>query len=447
MILTGFLPSAEEASKFQKAWDVDSKKAYEDKVEELLASKHFGERWAQHWLDAIRWSETSGSESNLYRKNSWKYRDYVINSFNKDKPYDRFIIDQLAGDQTGFPRATGFMVAGPHVPPATVGQEPFAIKEARYDRLDQLMATLGSSMMGMTLSCARCHTHKFDPINIKDYYAILANFQGVEFGIRKPELADHAPAVKKGKDIMAEIDSLRKNIDSPIWMENWIDSAQVHINNQTIKGMRLTFGGKRVYIDEINSLNGSEVTELANISTNMIGPRAEISKLTDGNIGNFSAMRGQVPAKQKGHLTFTFDQPQKISHLTISTDRKKINNTDYEIWQKRPGGVPNFKVEIMDETGKWQTLATSIYSKKAPKTIDSLITQYRQEAVQYEFIGRFIDPVKTHVLLRGSPVSLGAEVAPGTMTKITKSLGMSTATSDKERRMKFAQWLASEENP
>jgi hypothetical protein len=447
--LTGILPTTQEAATFIKNWKNNPDTAYKNKVEELLASEHYGERLAQHWLDAIRWAETSGSESNLYRKNSWKYRDYVIHSFNKDKPYDRFIIDQLAGDQTGFPRATGFMVAGPHVPPATVGQEVSAIKEARYDRLDQVMQTVGASMMGMTLGCARCHTHKFDPIKINDYYAILANFQGLEFGIRQPELGDHAPAVKRGKAIMAELQSQRKNIKSEVWMENWTDSAQVHIGNKKIKGMRLSFGGKKANIDEINFFepSGKEITELANISTNMTGPRAEISKLTDGNIGNFFAMRGEIPAKQKGLLTFTFDQPTNVSHLTISTDRKKINNTDYEIWPSLPGGVPNFKVEIQDLTGKWITLTKSIHSQKAPKAIQELISRYRNDAVQHEFIGRFIKPVKTNVLLRGSPNSLGAEVAPNALATITKTLNMSSDISDKERRMKFAQWLASKQNP
>ena len=92
-------------------------------VDELLASPHFGERWAQHWLDVIRWAETNGSESNLYRKLAWVYRDYVIRVFNQDLPYDEFVRQQLAGDGMGVGEALGFLVAGPHVPAATVGQE------------------------------------------------------------------------------------------------------------------------------------------------------------------------------------------------------------------------------------------------------------------------------------------------------------------------------------
>ena len=130
----------------------NSEEAYAELVDELMASPHFGERWAQHWLDVIRWAETNGSESNLYRKLAWVYRDYVIRAFNDDRPYDQFIREQLAGDGLGTGEALGFLVAGPHVPAATVGQEPSAIRQARADRMDEIMQTVGASLMGVTMS-------------------------------------------------------------------------------------------------------------------------------------------------------------------------------------------------------------------------------------------------------------------------------------------------------
>ena len=114
---------------------IDPDEAYSDAVDQLLDSPQFGERWAQHWLDVIRWAETNGSEANLYRKNAWVYRDYVIRSFNDDKPYDQFLREQIAGDRTGVGEATGFLVAGPHVPPATVGREPVAAVTACHNQL------------------------------------------------------------------------------------------------------------------------------------------------------------------------------------------------------------------------------------------------------------------------------------------------------------------------
>ncbi len=101
IVLTGLAPTPERTDDFIAAFEKDASAAYESLVDELLASPHFGERWAQHWLDVIRWAETNGSESNLYRKNAWMYRDYVVNAFNEDKPYDQFVREQLAGDAMG----------------------------------------------------------------------------------------------------------------------------------------------------------------------------------------------------------------------------------------------------------------------------------------------------------------------------------------------------------
>ena len=134
IVLTGMPPEPERVQKFVKEYNSKPDQAFVNLVEELLESPHFGERWAQHWLDVIRWAETNGSESNLYRKLAWVYRDYVIRAFNNDLPYDRFIKEQLAGDGFGVGEALGFLVAGPHVPAATVGQEPAAIRQAQIGR-------------------------------------------------------------------------------------------------------------------------------------------------------------------------------------------------------------------------------------------------------------------------------------------------------------------------
>ncbi|HAA87183.1 MAG TPA: hypothetical protein DCE22_02945, partial [Verrucomicrobiales bacterium] len=171
IILTGLPPDSERVDSFVTDYNDNAISAYEKLVNELLESKKFGERWAQHWLDIIRWAETNGSESNLYRKMSWIYRDYVIRSLNEDLPYDQFVRDQLAGDLFGKGDATGFLVAGSHVPAATVGQIPESIRQARADRLDEIIQTVSSSLLGLTMNCARCHDHKFDPITIEDYYA------------------------------------------------------------------------------------------------------------------------------------------------------------------------------------------------------------------------------------------------------------------------------------
>ena len=131
IVLTGLPPTPEQVQAFEARYAKDAEQAYIRLVEEQLSSKHFGERWAQHWLDVIRWAETNGSEANLYRKMAWVYRDYVVRAFNDDLPYDQFVREQLAGDTLGRGEATGFLVSGPHVPPATIGQIPEATAGAR----------------------------------------------------------------------------------------------------------------------------------------------------------------------------------------------------------------------------------------------------------------------------------------------------------------------------
>ena len=120
-------------------------------IDDLLASPRYGERWAQHWLDVIRWAETVGFETNLERPNAWHYRDWVINALNADLPYDRFIHDQLAGDTTGTDAALGFLVSGPANLPGQIGRDEEAMRSARQDELDEVIRTVGQSLFGLTI--------------------------------------------------------------------------------------------------------------------------------------------------------------------------------------------------------------------------------------------------------------------------------------------------------
>ena len=243
IVLTGLPPQPSRVAEFLLDYPNRPEEAYSKLIDELLASPHFGERWAQHWLDVIRWAETNGSESNLYRKMAWVYRDYVIRAFNQDLPYDEFVRQQLAGDGVGVGEALGFLVAGPHVPAATVGQEPSAIRQARADRMDEIMQTVGASMLGVTMSCARCHNHKFDPISIQDYYSMTAVFQDIEFGSRFPEFSKDHPRKMKANDIWREIAKNRNLIrtkNTP-WEEDWGGYKEVHWEPIEVTGLETEF--------------------------------------------------------------------------------------------------------------------------------------------------------------------------------------------------------------
>ncbi len=157
--------------------------AYERLVERLLASPHYGERWARHWLDVVRFAESDGYQRNNYRPHAWPYRDYVIRAFNEDRPYDRFIKEQLAGDAYGVDAATGFIVGGAW-DVLRVIEPPAFDHQQRADELYDMVSTTGSTFMGLTVGCARCHDHKFDPISQRDFYSLTAVFQGVYHGER-----------------------------------------------------------------------------------------------------------------------------------------------------------------------------------------------------------------------------------------------------------------------
>jgi mono/diheme cytochrome c family protein len=182
--LIGLPPSPQEVDAFVKS---DDSKAYEKLVDRLLASKHYGERWARHWLDVVHFGETHGYDKDKPRSNAWPYRDYVIRAFNDDKPYGRFVAEQVAGDVL-YPgtvdgiEALGFLAAGPwdFIGHAELPESKIDGKVARHlDRDDFVSNTVGT-FMGLTVHCAQCHNHKFDPISQEDYYRLQAVFAAID---------------------------------------------------------------------------------------------------------------------------------------------------------------------------------------------------------------------------------------------------------------------------
>jgi hypothetical protein len=168
--LTGLPPTPEEVAAFVKD---TAPGAWERLIDRLLDSPHYGERWARHWLDLVRYADSGGFEFDLDRPEMWRYRDYVVKAFNDDKPYDQFVREQLAGDEYAPDSqesmiATGFLRLGPE---GGGGGE-----RGRQDALDDLITTTSLTFMGLTVGCARCHDHKFDPIPQKDFYRIQAVF-------------------------------------------------------------------------------------------------------------------------------------------------------------------------------------------------------------------------------------------------------------------------------
>ena len=221
--LTGLPPTPLELDSFLKDTKPD---AYVHVVDRLLASPHHGERWAQHWLDVVRYAESNGYEADGERPHAWRYRDYVVRSLNEDKPYDRFLTEQLAGDLLA-KSAVRAGVHGAELPAAqlliaagfnrcgpvhqTSGNLDPAV--ARQELLTEMTNGVGGTFLALTMGCARCHDHKFDPVPQSDYYRLQAFFAPAipkEVEIARPE--EKTAYDSRLKDLTGRIEPLRKQV-------------------------------------------------------------------------------------------------------------------------------------------------------------------------------------------------------------------------------------------
>ncbi|MFM7317784.1 MAG: DUF1549 domain-containing protein, partial [bacterium] len=220
--LTGLPPEPLAVSTFENDKSPD---AYEKLVENLLNSKSYGERWARHWLDIVHYGETHGYDKDKPRLNSWPYRDYVIESLNADKPYAKFVREQIAGDSYSPQspeaiRALGFLAAGPwdFIGHAEVPETKTDGKIARHLDRDDMVGTAVGSLMSLTIQCAQCHDHKFDPIKQTDYYQLQAIFSGIDRADRpyfrtSDEQTKYEGLYRRKLQLIRETSNLQKEIE------------------------------------------------------------------------------------------------------------------------------------------------------------------------------------------------------------------------------------------
>jgi hypothetical protein len=481
--LTGLPPTPEETETFIRDSDP---RAYEKLVDRLLASPRFGERWAQFWLDIVRWSETNGSESNLYRKNAWPYRDYVIHAFNSDLPFDRFIREQIAGDALGVDEATGFLVSGGFVHAATVGSEESAIRQARADRLDETIQSVSTSLLGMTMACARCHNHKFDPIPQKDYYALAAVFQGLEYGHRPwRNMPDAAARAVRVATLRQQLDAVRTELNAvtPSWTEEWPTHLETRFTPVPARAVRMTFPVQPNSIVEEFQIFGTATGE-KNLALAADGAKArsfkkeealmrEITNVIDGKYGQTFAWRTRDAAEatdpEASRPWFEIELPAEsiIDRVTLSSDREALESTDYLIGPGKAtaSGPRKYRVEVRGADGVWREVANvDLHSKavaggraaakNAPPTapqneaarallsrLHGLLRDYTDSLPQPVFAGYFVSPVKTHLFGRGDPMAPREEVMPNGLTALNTDLKLTSASSDQERRIAYATWL------
>jgi mono/diheme cytochrome c family protein len=212
--LIGLPPTPQECDAFLADAAAD---AFDRVVDRLLASPHYGERWGRHWLDVVHYGDTHGFESDGKRPDAWRYRDYVIDAFNQDKPFDRFLSEQIAGDviEPSNPQAIaalGFLGAGPW---DKIGHEAMAAdlrRRVRADEIDDIVNTVVATTLGLTLNCARCHDHKFDPLPQRDYYRVAAVFAGVKHGQRSLRSAASEERTKRIAELKTDLARIKAEV-------------------------------------------------------------------------------------------------------------------------------------------------------------------------------------------------------------------------------------------
>jgi hypothetical protein len=470
--VTGLPPTPEQASAFLHD---ESPEAYSRLVDRLLDSPQFGEKWARHWLDVVRFAETHGFEMNQPRPNAWPYRDYVIRAFNDDKPYDQFVIEQLAGDVFGVDEATGFLVAGPW--DQVKSPDPVLTANQRADELHDIVSTTSSTFLGLTVGCARCHDHKFDPIPQQDYYAIKAVFEGVQHGERKRR----TPEAQKNEDEIAQLKRELAEVDAQIEAAEPIASVTdvtmstrmpvnarrnveriVPVNARKLRFTILKTNGAEPCIDELEVFTSNHRNvALAGIGTkaraSSVYPNSDLHRLehiNDGRYGNGRSWISNEPGQ--GWVQLEFAEPVTISKIVWARDREEKFNDRL---------ATEYRIEIRTPEDEWKVVASSVdrqpfgSKETTPGALTALVTKRtqlerrRRELTQapMAYAGMFKStPDPTPRLNRGDPMQPRDPVAPGALSAIGIPFACAVSdslTEDQRRRLAFARWIVDARNP
>jgi hypothetical protein len=413
----GLPPSPEELNRHLLN---QSPQWYEQLVDELLASPRFGEKWARHWLDVVRFAESDGFEMNRHRPNAWPYRDYVIAAFNNDKPYDQFIREQLAGDALNVDAATGFLVGGPV--DRVKSPDPVLTANQRADELHDIVSTTAATFLGLTLNCARCHDHKFDPIPATDYYGFVALLQGVQHGERLWRERSES-ALPDGKNLRPAVVA---------------GANEDRFPPQSARFIRFTITACSTgepCIDELEvfSSGGDNVAKTATVKVSDTyadgqHPKHQAKFINDGRYGND---RSWI-SKQNGGgwAQLEFAQPETIERVVWSRDR---GSNDGPRFNDRL--AIGYQIELSSDGEKWHLVSSS----------KDRATSAPQGPLVYS--GNFLAPGPTHRMHRGDPTQPREAISPTTLSRIGQSLALPAETPDPARRMALANWIAAPQNP
>ena len=437
--------------------------------------------WAQHWLDVIRYAETHGFETNQERPNAWPFRDWVVDALNHDLPYDQFVRGQLAGDALGSGTGTGFLVAGPY--DLVKSQDINLTLMQRQNELDGMINTTGTTFLGLTLGCARCHDHKFDPVTQRDYYSLQAIFAGVNHAERMiDQKRDPALAMEQAA-LESRVDSAKKELTL---LEAGIPRFKPPVNArgneevfEPVPARFIRFNIARANraepcVDELEIFAEGKNVALASAGARATAsgvyldggnPIHQLALVNDGRYGNSRSWIAN--SSTNAWVQIELAKPATIGRIKWARDREGRYNDRLAV---------EYTFEVATEPGQWRTVANSA---DRPPTGDGTQTKLEyllahlkgEEATKVRqlakrlagdeqrlgeihaamrrtvYAGTFRQPEVTHVLHRGDPLAKRDEVGPDGIGALGGALGLAPNAPEQQRRLKLAQWITTPDNP
>ncbi|MBL8229042.1 MAG: DUF1553 domain-containing protein [Bryobacterales bacterium] len=492
--LTGLPPAPEEVDAFVNDPRAD---AYERLVDRLLASPAYGERWGRHWMDVIRFGESHGYEQNHLRANAWPFRDYIIRSFNEDKPFDRMVMEHLAGDQIapGDPAVevgTAFLVAGPH---DTVGNQAEAAKrQQRADDLDDMVNATASAFLGLTVNCAKCHDHKFDPILQADYYRMAAAFAGVNHAERALATPEER---RRREEYVKPIEAELSKVQSALNKMREAVKPRVEAQREAILARYRPPVSPRLTEEKFEAVPARYVRLRIRAVTNN-GPAA-LDEMEVFSNGHNVAVGAKVEASstRKADDDATAYSEQHLSDgkfdkrwfaannrpVDVTLDLGRVHVVDRAAWSRdRMGGFQerfegampsDYAVEVSADGVAWKQVATSAGRLPAPAAEREQLLRMavwneaeraewqRLQALERElqkrlagapklnmvFAGKFDAPTDVYLLKRGNVMDRGERIEPAPLSALPHAFDIDPMSSEGTRRLALAKWIVDKRNP
>lgn len=503
--LTGLPPTPEEVAEFL---DDTSPGAYERLIDRLLASPRYGERWGRHWLDVVRFGESNGFERNVLINNLWPFRDYVIRSLNEDKPFDQLVREHLAGDVVGqgdreVEVGTAFLVCGPY---DNVGnQDPQQAAQIRANTIDEMIRATTEAFLGLTVGCARCHDHKFDPIGQADYYALYATFAGVEHGSRglaTPEekqdraarlepLEQHRSRLEEQKAALQQSILDRARQKATDYANRWVRPPVDRRGTEEVfppvsaRYVRLVVEGQEQQpsartgynIEEFEIWTAGETPR--NVALASAGASAKgRSRTADDFAGAYSAaltIDGETGARwiaSGPELTIKLARPSRIGRVLFYSDKsgqagdhpvanfvceyRLLVSLDGKEWTEIANSHDRRPVNPAHENHRLRELEIRPDEREALADLQRQIEEVDHEIADLPnppewWVGRFHEaPGPFHVFLGGSPQRKGPEVVPSSLSALADVVppyALGDDSPEAERRLALAEWLVHPDNP